>query len=194
MGEATELGRASVNGTDQFLTQLAGAAKAGVQVSPGDVMIEADSRVEGRRTHACPPSAGSHDVASLHASLELPPGYELFHASGVDRAHSTWLGRWTVLDYFLFGVVVVAFLRLYGLAAGALAALTLLLTATEPGAPRWVWVAVLAVEALRRAVPADRLRRTLARGARRSRSRRSWSVAVPFAVEALRAGLYPALG
>ena len=191
MAPGTELGRASVNGTDQFLTQLAEGAKAGVQVSPGDVTIEADSRVEGG-ARTLPAVGWDHDVASLSASLELPPGYELFHASGVDRARTTWLARWSVPDYFLFGIVVVAFLRLYGAGAAVLAALALVLTVTEPGAPRWVWVALLAVEAIRRAIP-DRLRRTLAL-ARALAFAALLIIGVPFAVEALRAGLYPALG
>jgi hypothetical protein len=192
MAGGTELGRAAVNGRDQFLTKLAEGGRPGVQVSPGDVTIEADSRVEGG-ARALPAVGWDHDVASLRASLELPPGYELFHASGVDRAHTTWLARWSVPDYFLFGIVVVAFLRLFGPGAAALAALALVLTATEAGAPRWEWVAVLAVEAVRRAVPADRLRRTLA-AARVLAFGWLLIVGVPFVVQALRVGLYPALG
>jgi hypothetical protein len=192
MGEGTELGRAAVNGADQFLTRLAGGTKAGVQVSPGDVTVEADSRVSG--TASTLPAVGwDHDVAYLHGALELPPGYELFHASGVDRATWTWINRWSLLDLFLVGVVTVAFLRLYGLTAAALALLALVLTTTEDGAPRWVWIGVLAVEALRRAVPADRLRRTLL-AARGVALAAFFVVAVPFVVTALRVGLYPSLG
>jgi hypothetical protein len=192
MGEGTELGRASVNGTDQFLTKLAGSEKVGVQVSPGHVAIDADSRVAGS-ARRLPAVGWDRDVASLRASLELPPGYELLHASGVDRAQWTWIAGWSLLDLFLVGIVAVAFLRLYGPAIGGLAALALVLTATEPGAPRWVWVAALAVEAVRRAVPPDRLRRTLL-AARAVAIAALLFIGVPFGVEALRAGLYPALG
>lgn len=191
MGAGTELGRASVNGADQFLTRLAQSAKTGVQLSPGNVVVEADSRVSGA-VRRLPAVGWDRGVASLRASLELPPGYELFHASGVDRARWTWIARWSLLDLFVALVVAVAFLRLYGPAIGALAALALVLTATETGSPRWIWVAVLAVEALRRAVPRDRFRRTLL-AARFATLAALVVVAVPFAVAALRAGLYPAL-
>jgi len=191
MGPGTELGRAAVNGVDQFLTRLGDAAQPGIQVSPGTVQVDADSRVAGS-ARALPAVGWAQDVASLAATLELPPGYELVHASGVDRARWTWLNRWTLLDLFVALVVAVAFLRLYGPGFGALAALALALTTTEPGAPRWVWVAVLAVEALRRAVPEGSFARTLL-AARVLALSALVALAVPFAVAALRAGLYPAL-
>ena len=67
-------------------------------------------------------------------------------------------------------VVTMAVLRLFGLGAGALALAALALSYTEAGAPRWVWAAVLAAEALARAVPPGRLatRRPRASGSRRS--------------------------
>jgi hypothetical protein len=191
MGEGTELGRASVNGADQFLTRVAGSPKVGIQVSPGPVEIVADSRVEAS-AFALPAVGWDRDFTGLSAVLELPPGYELLHAAGVDRARWSWIERWDLLDLFLVLVVAVAFLRLYGPLFGGLAALTLALTATEPGAPRWVWVAVLAAEALRRAVPAGRFARLLS-AARWLCLAALALLAVPFAVASLRAALYPAL-
>lgn len=192
MGEATELGRAAVNGAEQFLTRLADSPRVGVQVSPGPLKVEADSRVSGT-PRALPAVGWEHDFARVSATLELPPGYELLHAGGVDRARFTWLNRWTLLDLFVALVVAVAFLRLYGPAVGALAALTLALTATEAGAPRFAWLAVLAVEALRRAVPPGRFARTLL-AARGVALAALVVLAVPYVVGAIRAGLYPALG
>jgi hypothetical protein len=100
MGEATELGRASVNGVDQFLTRREGQPKVGVQLSPGPTAVTADSRVEGG-VGRLPAVGWDRDVASLEATVELPPGWRLFHASGVDRAEWTWLTRWTLLDLFV---------------------------------------------------------------------------------------------
>ena len=42
----------------------------------------------------------SRDFQSVSASLNLPPGWRLFHASGADDAPS-WLRRWDLLDLFL---------------------------------------------------------------------------------------------
>src|SRR5262249_12012911 len=150
------------------------------------------------------PAVGwDHDVDGLAATLALPPGWRLLHASGVDRASPTWIARWTLLDLFLVMVVATAALRLFGPRAGALALATLVLTWTEPGAPRLVWVAVLAAEALHRAVPPARP----ALGARVPPGRLALAVrllraaslavlvleAVPFAVTQVRVALHPAL-
>jgi len=191
MGEGTALGRAAVDGTDQFLTRREGSERAGVQVPPGPVVVEADSRVEGS-VGTLPAVSWARDVASLSATLELPPGWRLLHASGLDRAEWTWLNRWTLLDLFFALVAVVAFLRLHGPLVAALAAAALALTWTEPGAPRVAWLAVLAAEALQRAVPAGRFARAI-RLVRAGALAWLVALAVPFAVAALRAGLYPAL-
>ena len=191
MAPGTELGRVAVNGRDQFITRLPGEASTGVEVPRGAIEISADSRI---------PEAGSRvpavgwdaDFQSVSAQLQLPPGWRLLYASGVDSVSHSWLTRWSLLDLFVVLVVAMAFLRLFGAGWGALALAGLALTYTEPGAPRWVWIAVLAGEALRRAVVRGRLAvlvRTL------------WQVALvllvllalPFALVQLRGGLHPAL-
>lgn len=191
MGEGTELGRAAVNGADQFLTRRAGSGQVGIQLPPGPASVSADSRVEGS-VRDLPAVSWARDVASVSASVALPPGWRLVHAAGVDRADWTWWNRWTLLDLFFALVAAVAFARLYGATVGALAALALALTYTELGAPRIAWLAVLAAEALCRAVPAGRFARAL-RLARVAALAWLVAAAVPFAVSALRAGLYPAL-
>ena len=149
----------------------------------------------GRRARAARRRAGTHDVASLRASLELPPGYELFHASGVDRAHTTWLARWTLLDYFLFAIVAASrSLRLFGVAAAARSRRSRCPHRDRAGrAPLG-----LARRARGRGAPARGSRGSLAPHARaRARARRFARllvVARAVRVDALRAGLYPALG
>ncbi len=191
MGAATSLGRAAVNGVDQPVTRRSGAERLGVEVPLGPVAIEADSRVEGG-AGVLPAVGWDHDFDAVSATLELPPGWRLLHASGVDAASPTGIARWTLLDLFVVMVVAMATYRLFGARAGALALATLALTYTEPGAPRLLWVVVLAAEALHRVVPGGRLGAAL-------RMLRTISIAVlvlaavPFAVAQLRAGLFPAL-
>ena len=192
MGEATALGRVAVNGRDQLITRLAGSARAGIEVPGGAVRIEADSRVEGNPART--PAVGwDHDVSRLSGTLELPPGWRLFHAFGVDRAQSTWLNRWTLLDLFAVMIASMACLRLWGSRWGALALVALALSYTEPGAPRWLWVAVLGAEALHRAVPAGRRFARVIREGRRALLALLVLVALPFAVAQVRGGLYPVL-
>jgi len=191
MRAGTELGRAAVNGADQPVTRLAGAAQVGLEVPLGPVAIDADSRVEGGGRHL--PAVGwDHDFDAVSAMLALPPGWRLLHVSGADRAMPTWITRWTLLDLFVVMVVAMATLRLFGAGAGALALATLAMTYTEPGAPQLVWVAVLAAEALHRVVPTGRLASAV-RVFRLGSLAVLVLVAVPFAVAQVRAGLHPAL-
>jgi hypothetical protein len=191
MDAGTGLGRAAVNGADQPITRRAGSELLGLEVPLGPVEIEADARVEGGAGEL-PALGWAHDFDGASGTLELPPGWRLLHAGGVDAARTTWIGRWTLLDLFVVMVVAMGALRLYGLGPGVLAFATLALTYTEPGAPRLAWVAVLAGEALRRVVSPGRLA-----GAVRVFHATALAslviLAVPFAVSQVRSGLFPAL-
>jgi hypothetical protein len=191
MGLATALGRAAVNGVDQPVTKRPDLTLLGVELPLGPVAVEADSRIESG-AHRLPAVGWDADVDALDATLELPPGWRLLHVSGADRADPTWIARWSLLDVFVVMVVAMATLRLFGPAAGGLALATLALAYTEPGAPRGLWLLVLAAEALRRVVPAGRLARSVV-WLRLGAYAALLLVAVPFAVAQLRAGLFPAL-
>jgi hypothetical protein len=130
------------------------------------------------------------DLDALAATLELPPGWRLLHASGVDRADPTWISRWTLLDLFVVMVVAMATLRLFGARAGGLALATLLLVYTEPGAPQWIWLLALAAEALRSVVPEGRLARAV-RGVRLASLASLILISLPLRCAQLRAGLFP---
>ena len=191
MTAGTELGRVAVNGQDQFITRIPGDEGPGVEVPRGEIEVSADSRVarEGARI----PAVGwNQDFQSVSAELQLPPGWRILHASGVDGVSWTWVTRWSLLDLFVVLVVSMAFLRLFGPAWGALALLGLALTYTEPGAPRWVWVAVLSGEALRRALVRGRLA-VLVSGFWRLALLGLVLLAIPFAFVQIRSGFFPAL-
>ncbi len=187
----TELGRVAVNGRDQFITRIPGEEGPGIEIPRGEIEITADSRVarEGARV----PAVGwNQDFQGVSAELQLPPGWRLLHASGVDGVSWTWVTRWSLLDLFVVLVVSMAFLRLFGAAWGALALLGLALTYTEPGAPRWVWVAVLSGEALRRALLRGRLA-VLVKGLWRLALVALVLLAIPFSFLQIRSGCFPAL-
>jgi hypothetical protein len=192
MGPSEKLGRVTVGGVDQFVTRLPGGQNgdAGVEIRQGQANIVAESRIEGA-PRAFPVAGWAHDFQSVGATLELPPGWRLLHATGVDGVSDTWLRGWTLLDLFVVLVSALAASKLFGPGAGALTLLALGLSVTEPDAPAWLWLAVLLAEALARALGGGKLGRAL-----RLCQLGLWLAlvvaAVPFAVQQVRAGLYPA--
>jgi hypothetical protein len=133
-----------------------------------------------------------HDFQGLSGVLNLPPGWRLLSARGVDVVPGTWLQRWSLLDLFLVLIVSLAVMRLWSVRLGFLALATLVLTYHEPDAPRQVWLHLLVAVALLRVLPEGRIRRWV--------SLYRWgAVAVllvltlPFMVQQVRWGIYPQL-
>ena len=191
MSPGTSLGRVAVAGVDQPVTRLEGAVGAGVELALGPVQLNADSRIEAGAS-SLSAVGWAHDFDSAAATLYLPPGWRLFHATGVDDADLTWIARWTLLDVFLVMIAGVAALRLFGRRVGLLAGIALVLSYTEPGAPRVAWLVLLGLEALRRVAPEGRLLRWIG-AARGGTLGLLVIVTVPFAIQQVRAGLFPAL-
>jgi hypothetical protein len=191
MDAETQLGRVTVNGQDQFITRLGPNGLEGVELRAGQVTIETQSRVE-RAGPSFPAVGFAHDFESVSARLHVPPGWQLAHASGVDKVGNTWISRWTLMDLFILLLVALATGRLYGWWAGALAGLTLGLTLVEFDAPRTIWLWVIFVEALLRALREGRL----LFGVRLARLG-VWValliIAVPFAMQQARRGMHPGL-
>jgi hypothetical protein len=185
------LGRVAMNGTDQLITRLDTSGRTGVEVRQPNVNAVVDLRYEGSRG-ALPAVGWRHDLQSLSAELRLPPGWQLFHAGGVDEAPGSWLNRWTLFDLFFLVIFTLAAAKLWGPSVGAVALVAMTLTLSEREAPTALWLPLLAIEALRRVLPAGLFLRIADVG--------RWALAValvalvtPFAVRELRVGLYPAL-
>ncbi len=207
----TVLGRVSIGGKDQFITHLDGdAAKTGVEVRQGELSVSADSRIVADPSDM--PAVGwNHDFHEVNATLNLPPGFRLVHATGVDDVPSTWFKHWTLLELFLALVLSIAVFRLHGKVAGAIALVTFILVFPEPGAPKYVLVFVVAAEAIVRGLDAAMKRVDPVTGSERPRGRgliaaRSFAgaargaaatllvlVALPFLVDHVRHGLFPTL-
>ncbi|MCG3172893.1 MAG: hypothetical protein GMKNLPBB_01064 [Myxococcota bacterium] len=185
------LGRANVNGADQVITRDQ-KGRMGVEIRHPSFNVQAESRIEGE-TSAIPSTGWDHDFQRVSATLHLPPGWSALHISGADDVPRTWMRSWTLLDLFLVLVAALAMTRLWGKARGALALAVLVLTFQEPGAPQWIWIALIITEALARYLPAGGLRvaGNLARAG-------CWLVllalALPFVVRQGRQAMYPALG
>ena len=163
---------------------------AGVEIRRADLDLDALGRIETRGEM---PAAGWRaDLASMTATLNLPPGYKLLAALGVDEAPTSWAGRWLLLDFFLLLIITLGTARLFGRRAAAVALLALLLSFHEPGAPVWSWLNLLAAVALARAAPPGRLQHA-ARSYRLASFILLLILLLPFAAGQIRTAVYPQL-
>ena len=129
------LGRVSVDGSDQLITSQGAEKKAGVELRKGHLNLVAESRYEASR-QVLPAVGWDHDFQSVSGVLNLPPGWRLLSAGGVDVIPGTWFERWTLLDLFVVLIIALAVFKLWNWRWGLLALLALGLTYHEPGAPR----------------------------------------------------------
>jgi hypothetical protein len=189
MAPETELGHVRISERDQFITKLA-SGETGVEVRDAELHVSADSRIRPRHG-VIPAVSWNHDFQSVTTTLHLPPGWRLFHASGADDVPGTWLRRWTLLDLFLLLLASLAAGRLFGPIWGVVTLVTLALTLKEFDAPRWLFLALLAGEALVRALPQGPLVKW-ARAYRFATAVALVLVTVLFLMDNVRRNLYPA--
>ena len=192
MAGPNTLGRASVDGENQLITLQGDTPPLpGIQLRRGKLNLEADSRLP--RTSANLPAVGwDHDFQQVTGTLNLPPGWTLFSATGVDVPPSAWLQRWTLLDFFLVLIIAVSTFKLRDIKSAALILVTLTLIFHEFGAPRQVWLHLLAAGALLRYLPNGWFKRLS----------RLWGAvafvalvvtALPFMIQQVRVAIYPQL-
>lgn len=188
----TVLGRVAVDGKDQFITHLdKDPHKAGVELRQGALTVSADSRINGGASDIAVVGY-DHDFHEVSATLHIPPGFRLFHASGADEVPGTWIRHWTLLELFLVLVLSLSFAKLFGRGWGLLACLTFTLVFPETDSARWLWAAVLVTEALARVIPTGRAR-VVCSVFRLGALLILLLNALPFVVQHVREGIYPAL-
>lgn len=185
------LGRVSVDGSDQLITAQGEDAKPGMELRRGNLNLVAESRFEAS-IHNIPAVGWDHDFESVSGVMNLPPGWRLLTASGVDVLPGTWFQRWTLLDFFVVLIIAMAIFKLRNVGWGCLALLTLILTYHEPGSPRLVWLNLLAAAGLLHVLPQGWAKRMV----------KLWRLgavvtllvlSLPFMVQQIRWGMYPQL-
>jgi hypothetical protein len=191
MAPPIELGRVAVDGEEQFITRMADSKNSGIELRNGLINITADSEYKGD-IGKIPATGWNHDFQKVSAQLFLPPGYRLLHATGIDNVPATWLNRWTLLDLFVLLIFTVVLAKLYTKPMAVIGFVTMALLYHEPGAPRWIWLAILIAVALARTVPDGKFLKAV----------KIFQlavffvliiIAVPFSVKQLRVGIYPQL-
>ncbi len=183
-------GRVTVDGRERFITRLKDSGEIGVEMRYGRVDLLAESRLPAG--DALPAAGWDRNFQSVQGTLNLPPGWSLLTASGLDDIQQTWLKQWSLLDLFFVLIVAVAMARLYGWYWGIIALAAMILIIHEPGAPVWLWLHLLAAVALLRVVPAGKIR-TLISAYRLGCLILLIAVSLPFLVTQVRNGFYPQL-
>jgi hypothetical protein len=167
-----DLGSVRSGGQGQLITRNPQNEASGVEIRTRDLDIEATGRMA--RAQEFSATGWRSDADTLKVTLNLPPGWRLFALFGSDWVRGDWLTAWTLLDLFVLLIFSLAVFRLWGIAAGLLAFVAFGLSYHEPGAPRYLWLFLLAALALQRVVPEGRGRRALGVG--------KWVVVAVFAL------------
>ncbi|MCP3874890.1 MAG: hypothetical protein GY699_17280 [Desulfobacteraceae bacterium] len=188
---AIALGRVAVDGKEQVITQQEGSDKVGVELRNGILNLTADSLIKGTIS-SLPATGWDHDFQKVKGQLRLPPGWKLLNATGIDNIPRTWVKRWTLLDFFMVLIFTIALAKLFSKPLAGIAFITLVLTYHEPGAPRYVWPALLIGFTLLKYLPDGTFKKVV--------KLYQWLtililviIVIPYAINALRIGIYPQL-
>jgi len=152
------LSRVSIDGRDQLITEDPKTKERGVEVRSQSVSLVAESTLAAE-LRDLPVVGWNHAVQSAELTLNLPPGWELLHASGADSVSSTWLASWSLLDVFLVLLAAAATYRLIGKSSGILVLCALLLLHQQAGSPQLIYFHLLAGYALLQFLPESGFRR-----------------------------------
>ncbi len=183
-------GRVVLNGKEQFITKLDDSGKAGIEMRYGNVNMMAESRIN--KSGLIPVTGWDRDFHSVSGEINLPPGWSLFDASGIDNIRSTWLKSWTLFDLFLVLIISLGVARLKSWKWGCAALVVLVLIQHESGAPCWVWLHILAALALLKVIPRGKVF-SLINNYRLICIASLIVISLPFMVDQIKRGMYPQL-
>jgi hypothetical protein len=186
-----KLGKVTLNGNSQLITKQGATNKEGVEVRNSMLSLDADSRVVGKigRMSAVGWEQKFHQV---NTELNLPPGWRLLAATGVDNVPDSWISRWSLLDLFLVLITALATGKLWNRYWGGLALVTLTIIWHESGAPHFIWLHILAATALLSVLPQGKFSSVI-----NWYRRGCWlvlaAIVLPFMLDQVRIGIYPQL-
>ena len=107
----TALGKVSLNTQSQLITRSA-SGDVGFEVREGSLNVQADSRYQGNISDISV-TGWQQTFHQVTTDINLPPGWRLFAASGVDNVPDSWVTRWTLLDIFMVLIASLAVAHLY---------------------------------------------------------------------------------
>lgn len=142
--KGTRIGRATVDEEPVLITQ--DESLEGIEVRSPTIELEAVTRIES--TSGFSASGWDARADQYSATLHLPPGWRVLHASGIDQVWGTWLSQWDLWDVFLVLIIISATRKLIGTPAAVLAGGAFLIALHEPGTPLLIIPLLLVVIAL----------------------------------------------
>ncbi len=145
-----DLGSVQSQGTGLLITKNTTTGAPGVEVRTRHLDLVATGRMD--RQSALPATGWQSDAESVAVTLNLPPGWRMYALLGADWVKGDWLTSWSLLDLFLLLVFALAVSKLWGPLPGILAFVAFAISYHEPGAPRFIWLALLVPLALLRVV------------------------------------------
>jgi len=187
----SQVGRVTIDGVEQLITGHGKGKKPGIEVRKGHLQLEAEGRFE-TSLWKIPAVGWDHDFEAVSGVLNLPPGWKLLTAWGIDGIEGTWFKRWSLLDLFLVLILSLVIYKLWNWKWGILALVAVGLTYHEPGAPQLVWLNLLAALALLRFLP-DGWAKKVVNLWRMASIIFLLIIAIPFIVEQVRWAMYPQL-
>jgi hypothetical protein len=183
----TQLGSASVSGLPVLVTRHADTE--GVEIRSPDIALQAVTRIASPTDFSA--TGWQSRADSFDATLHIPPGWRILHASGVEGVQGTWLSDWDLWDIFLVLVMVAATRKLLGVKAATLAGVALLAGYHEPGMPTALLATLLLLLPLA-AVARGRMRRSIAIAATVTGIAAALAL-VAFSISNFRLAIYPSL-
>lgn len=193
MTKEFQLGRVSVDGQPQFITQDK-QGLAGVELRRDRVNVSAESRYEGD-VSTLPINGWQQDLQRVNTTLHLPAGWRLFSASDTDNSPQGWVQKWSLLDLFLVLIIALAMGYIYNWKWGLFTLVTLVMVWHESSAPRMIWLNLLAVTALLKVLPLNKFD-----GLRKGLVAYRWlslfvlaTILLPYMINTVRIALYPQL-
>ncbi len=188
---AIVLGRVAVDGKELMITRQKDSNKVGVELRNGILKLTADSLFKGKIS-SLPATGWDHDFQKVKGQLFLPPGWKLLNATGIDNIRRTWVKHWTLLDFFMVLIFTIALAKIFSKPLAGIAFITLILTYHEPGAPRYVWPALLLGFTLLKYLP-DGTFKKIVKFYQCITILILVIIVIPYVIDALRIGIYPQL-
>ncbi|MDB6062249.1 MAG: hypothetical protein JWM78_2352, partial [Verrucomicrobiaceae bacterium] len=150
------LGRVTVNAEPQLITRLSKDDNGGVEIRDANVNVDALSRVESLQHLSA--AGWQSEFSNSRLSLQLPPGWKLWHASGPDIVYGSWVAQWNLWNIFLALLLVGAIFRLLDWRWAAVAFAAVALTYHEANSLALFYIPVLIAIALLRVLTISKLR------------------------------------
>ncbi|NGZ07608.1 MAG: hypothetical protein G8237_14780 [Magnetococcales bacterium] len=193
MAPPLELGRVVIQGENQFITRMPDSNRRGVALPHQRVNLTAESRLPVFARGELPATGWQQDFQKVSATLHLPPGWRLWHASGMDRHSHSWVGQWTLLDLFVVLLLALTSSRLWGRWWGSVTLVAMVLIHPEGSALSWILLLLMAIAALQRVTPETGWPARLLGTVRTMTWLAALTLLLPFLVDQARQGLHPQL-